>query len=120
MNKFVRFSLTDPSMSPINLTASASTYTAILVKWKHLFPAHTHGEIKGFLVFYQLGNHSQAVAFNESQIAERLFLELTHLEIFAWYTFQVAAFTLVGLGVKSDPVYARTDEWSKLDFFSIL
>eukprot|EP00794_Sanderia_malayensis_P005018 gene5018-5675_t len=72
---------------------------------------YAHGNIEGFLVYYQLGNHSEATAHKESQIARRTFLEVTHLHIFALYTIQVAAYTKVGIGIKSKPVYAKTDEW---------
>eukprot|EP00794_Sanderia_malayensis_P016567 gene16567-18247_t len=100
-----------PAMAPINVTAHNATYTSLMVRWKHIFPAYAHGNIEGFLVYYQLGNHSEATAHKESQIARRTFLEVTHLHIFALYTIQVAAYTKVGIGIKSKPVYAKTDEW---------
>ena len=100
-------------MSPINVTASATTYTALMVKWKHLLPAYAHGAIAGYVVYYQNGNHSTANEFNETQVADNEFLEITHLKIFDWYTVQVAAFTSRGVGVRSLPVHARTGEYSE-------
>ena len=88
-----------------------------MVIWNHPPPAYAHGFIKGYLVFYELGNQSEVTAFNESQIAINTFLEITHLEIFAWYSIQVLAYTLVGIGVKSEVVYVRTKEWGRFAAF---
>ncbi len=106
-------------MSPMNVTATATSYHSIMVKWKHVPPAYAHGYINGFIVYYQKGNHSNVTLFNESQIAERTYLEITHLAIFQWHSFQVLAYTSAGLGVKSEVVLERTKEWSKLDFVLI-
>ena len=105
-------------MSPMNVSGKATTYTAILVKWKHMLPAYAHGIIRGYVVYYQHGNHSEAIAFNDTQVPDREYLEIAHLKIFAWYTFQVAAHTTPGLGPKSAPIHVRTDEYRKykLDF----
>ena len=110
-----------PAMSPMNVSGKATTYTAILVKWKHMLPAYAHGIIRGYVVYYQHGNHSEAIAFNDTQVPDREYLEIAHLKIFAWYTFQVAAHTTPGLGPKSAPIYVRTDEYRtyKLDFLAV-
>ncbi len=100
-------------MAPLNVSAHNTTYTALMVEWKHIYPAYAHGFLQGFVVSYQLGIHSEAVAENETQVADKEFLELTHLQIFSWYTIQVAAYNKIGVGIKSKPIYARTDEWSK-------
>lgn len=117
---FVIFLILVPAMSPMNVTGKATTYTAILVKWKHMLPAYAHGIIRGYVVYYEHGNHSEAIAFNDTQVPNREYLEITHLKIFAWYTFQVAAHTTPGLGPKSTPIYVRTNEYReyKLDFFN--
>lgn len=85
-----------------------------MIKWKHLFPAYAHGAIKGYMVYYAYGNHSSANESEDSQVADKEFLEIAHLKIFAWYTIQVAAFTSVGIGVRSKSIHARTDEYCKL------
>ena len=102
-----------PAMSPINVSAEATTHTSINVTWRHLYPAYAHGAIKGYLVFYHVGNHSEATTFNESQIAVTTHLEITHLNIFAWYSIQVLAYTSVGIGVKSEVLHIRTKQWGK-------
>ena len=85
-----------------------------------MLPAYAHGIIRGYVVYYQHGNHSEAIAFNDTQVPDREYLEIAHLKIFAWYTFQVAAHTTPGLGPKSAPIYVRTDEYRKykLDFLA--
>ena len=100
-------------MSPMNVTAKATTYTAVMVTWNHVPPAYAHGYIQGYLVFYQQGNHSDVTLFNESQVSTRTYLEITHLGIFKWHSFQVLAYTTAGLGVKSEVVYERTKQWGE-------
>ena len=100
-------------MSPVNVTADASSSTSLMVKWKHVPPAYAHGTIKGYIVYYQHGNHSNVTAFSEKQVPYKEYLKLSFLEIFAWYTIQVAAYTSVGVGARSRPIYARTGEYCK-------
>ena len=102
-----------PAMSPVNVNADASSDTSLLVKWKHVPPAYAHGVIKGYIVYYEHGNQSNATAFSDKQVPSKEFLALSFLEIFAWYTIQVAAYTSVGIGVRSNPIYARTGEYCK-------
>ena len=102
-----------PGMSPLNVSVRATLYHAVMVTWDHVPPAYSHGYIEGYIVFYQKGNHSNVTSFNDSQIASKPFLEITHLDIFSWYSFQVVAFTTAGLGVKSEVVHARTLQWGK-------
>ena len=101
-------------MSPLNVSAKATLYHAVMVTWNHVPPAYSHGYIEGYIVFYEKGNHSNVTSFNDSQVASKPFLEIAHLDIFSWYSFQVVAYTTVGLGVKSEVVRARTLQWGKL------
>ena len=103
-----------PTMSPVNVTATASSYTSLMVEWKHVPPAYAHGVIKGYIVYYEHGNHSNATAVSDKQVPYKEYLKLSFLKIFAWYTIQVAAYTSVGVGVRSNPIYARTGEYCKL------
>eukprot|EP00794_Sanderia_malayensis_P017426 gene17426-19170_t len=100
-----------PGMSPVNVSTVATLYHSVMVTWKHVPPAYAHGFITGYIVFYQQGNHSEVTEHNETQIAERPYLEITHLATFEWHSFQVAALTSAGVGTKSEVVYERTREW---------
>ena len=102
-------------MSPVNVTVEAETYTSLMVKWRHVPPAYAHGIIKGYIVYYEYGNHSNATAFSDKQFPTNEHLELVRLKIFDWYTVQVAAYTSVGVGVRSSPIHARTGEYCKFE-----
>ncbi|XP_022806636.1 tyrosine-protein phosphatase Lar-like [Stylophora pistillata] len=98
-----------PSQPPSNFTVTATSSTSVTASWQ-LLPANSRkGIIKGFKLFY--GRKGSGVGTIHSINSQStLNKNVTGLDKYAEYEFQVLAFTSVGDGPKSFVVVERTKE----------
>lgn len=103
-----------PSQAPRSLTVTADSSTNIVAFW--LLPPQDsrHGIIKGFKLFYKrrdpVGSPTFIIPMTGST---NLTKNITGLDKYTVYEFQVLAFTSVGDGPKSSVKFERTKEGSK-------
>ena len=107
------FPFAAPSQAPSNFTLTVRSSTSIKVSWQ-LPPADSrNGIITGFKLFYKKkGSPGLPTALNISN-GTILTKDITGLEKYTEYEFQVLAFTSVGDGTSSSVVVERTKEDSK-------
>ena len=93
-----------PSQSPRNFSAIAVTSTIITASWQ-LPPADSrNGIIIGFKLFYKKrGSGGQATTLTIKN-GTALSKDITGLDIYTEYEFEVLAFTSVGDGPRSPPM----------------
>ena len=93
-----------PSQAPRNFDATAVTSTIITASWQ-LPPADSrNGIIIGFKLFYKKrGSGGQATTLTIKN-GTALSKDVTGLDIYTEYEFEVLAFTSVGDGPRSSPV----------------
>jgi len=102
------FSLPVPDDPPRNLRAVGTDITVVTVYWKPVWNETVNGICLGYQleVFDITGHRIKNYTTNSSNLS----LEVTGLEIWANYTFRVAAFTVKGLGKWSSMVQGSTNE----------
>ena len=107
------FVSSDPTGAPDNFNATAGTSTSIEASWQ-LPPADDrNGIIRGFRLFYQKtgsGTSTMLTIQNQGTLRKNV----TGLEKYTLYEFQVLAYTSVGDGPKSSSVVERTKEDGKI------
>ena len=104
------FPFTVPSQAPSNFTLTVRSSTSITASWQ-LPPAESrHGIITGFKLFYKKkGTAATRDSLNITNGTVET-KEITGLDEYTEYEFQVLAFTSVGDGPKSCVVVMRTKE----------
>ncbi|XP_066995296.2 cell adhesion molecule Dscam2 [Anabrus simplex] len=111
-NEVVSQTLEDvPSAPPMEIKCSAHNPQGISVSWKPPPQIYQNGIIQGYKVYYENMNewppgHIEA----ETKAIPDMHTELHGLQKYANYSIQVWAFTHVGDGMKSSPIYCFTDE----------
>ena len=102
-----------PSKAPEKVTVTANNSTSIKASWQ-LPPADSrHGIIRGFQLSYKKKGSAglpTALTINNGTILNK---DVTELDEYTEYEFQVLAFTPVGDGPKSSVELARTMEDGK-------
>ncbi|XP_078353730.1 uncharacterized protein LOC144638391 [Oculina patagonica] len=99
-----------PSQAPSDFTVTASTSTSITASWQLPPENSRHGIITGFKLFYQKkGSAGPPTTLNINNGASRS-ENVTNLDKYTEYEFQMLAFTSVGDGPKSSAVVERTKE----------
>ena len=109
----LQFALAVPSKAPSNFHLTVKTSTSIAADWD-LPPADSiNGIIKGFTLFYKkkspAGSSTNEITVGKSVRTE----DVTGLEKYTEYEFQVLAFTSAGDGPKSSVEVDRTKEDGK-------
>ena len=109
-----------PSKPPSNFSLTANNSTSITASWQ-LPPADfRHGIITGFKLFYKKkgsGGSATIITINNGMIHTR---DVTGLDKYTEYEFQVLAFTSVGDGLNSSLHMERTKEDGKILEITIL
>ena len=98
---------TDPTSSPVNITAEALSSTVIRVLWGEVPAIDQNGIIRGYSVEYEPleeGSGSTTINVINSETT------LSGLQEYMLYNISVRAFTNVGPGPYSSPVTVITDE----------
>lgn len=108
--------LSVPSHSPINVTAFNTTSTSINVTWDPVPDDHMNGIIMGYRVFYKKAAEPMDDFSNLTVNSSVFDVEINDMEFFTKYEFQVLAFTMVGDGNISEPLFCMTDEDGKYSF----
>ncbi|XP_022807816.1 uncharacterized protein LOC111344820 [Stylophora pistillata] len=99
-----------PSQAPSNLTLSASSSTSITASWQ-LPPAYSrHANITGFKLFYKKKGFMESMNVSTINGGITFSRDITGLEKYTEYEFQVLAFTSHGDGPKNSVVVERTKE----------
>ena len=102
--------ITVPSKAPNTFTVTAKNSTSITASWQ-LPPADSqNGIIRGFKLFYKKKDSGGAATLVPINNAATLSRDVTGLDKYTEYEFQVLAFTSVGDGTKSSVKVERTKE----------
>lgn len=109
---FIFFSV--PSRSPINVTAFKTSSTSINVTWEPVPDDHVNGIVLGYRLFYKQADKA-INDFSNLTVNSSIFdIEINGLKFYTKYELRLLAFTMVGDGNISEPVYCMTDEDGKL------
>ncbi|XP_068728395.1 uncharacterized protein [Montipora capricornis] len=108
--QFVKTKEDVPSKAPTGFTVMTSTSTSIRAFWQLPPKDSRHGIIRGFKLFFRKKGSDDkpniVIITNASNFAHNV----TGLDVFTEYEFQVLAFTSVGDGQNSSVQFARTKE----------
>lgn len=96
------------------MTAFNTSSTSINVTWEPVPDDHVNGILLGYRVFYKKADKPINEFSNLTVNSTILSIEIESLEFFTKYELLVLAFTMVGDGNISKPVYCMTDEDGKL------
>ena len=111
------FSITVPSQPPRGFTLAATTSESITASWQLPPKDSRNGIIIGYKLFYKEKGSSGAGSSKLINSQATRSQEVTGLDKYTEYEFQILAFTSVGDGPKSTVVYEKTKEaGKKLDF----
>ena len=110
----ISFFFSVPSRPPINMTAFNTSSTSINVTWEPVPDDHVNGIVLGYRLFYKQADKAIDDFSNLTVNSTVFSIELESLEFYTKYELQLLAFTVVGDGNVSEPVYCMTDEDGKL------
>ncbi|GAB6026606.1 Down syndrome cell adhesion molecule-like protein 1 [Chamberlinius hualienensis] len=100
-----------PTESPQEVECSAINSESLQVAWKPPSPLSVNGVLQGYKILYRLAEDwHDNVEGMEEKTSTSVTTSLHHLKKFSNYSVQILAFTAVGDGVKSDPIYCSTLE----------
>lgn len=111
-----------PSMPPENVRCAPLTSQSLQISWQPPSSNHMNGLLQGYKVNFEYTS-DQIGAMNDdidSRKTTDLTIVLSGLKKFTNYSIQVLAFTRVGDGVVSKPLYCQTEEDGSFLFLSIL
>lgn len=110
---------TVPSMPPENVRCAPLTSQSLQISWQPPPSHHTNGLLQGYKVNFEF--MSDILSGMNDDIDSRkttdLTLVLSGLKKFTNYSVQVLAFTRIGDGVVSKPLYCQTEEDGKKQNF---
>ena len=87
---------------------------SINVTWEPVPDDHVNGIVLGYRLFYKQADKAIDNFSNLTVNSSVFSIELESLEFYTKYELQLLAFTMVGDGNISEPVYCMTDEDGKL------
>nr|XP_027239266.1 Down syndrome cell adhesion molecule-like protein Dscam2 [Penaeus vannamei] len=96
-----------PSAAPTALRCAPMTAHSVLVSWDPLAPALARGELLGYRVLYAPAERTSELS---GETTNSVSVALRGLRPHTNYSLQVVAFTRVGDGPASDPVFCSTEE----------
>ena len=106
------FEMTDPDSASPPSFISAKTLNSTVIKLSWGYPEIPRGNIAGYIIYHNNMNFSVILPFmDDMRNQSRVFSDLLP---FMYYEFSVAAFSETHVGMRSDPVVARTDEYCKM------
>ncbi|XP_046679186.1 Down syndrome cell adhesion molecule-like protein Dscam2 isoform X3 [Homalodisca vitripennis] len=98
-----------PSAAPEDVRCAALSSQSVQVSWHPPPHIHSNGIIQGYRLFYD--THDQVLDLGmDSRKTTAMTIVLTGLMKFTNYSVQVLAFTRVGDGVPSRPIFCQTEE----------
>ena len=106
----LNFSIAAPSQPPSSFSVTAKTSTSIKASWQ-LPPADSrNGIIRGFKLYYKKKSSTGSAAEEPINSASTFTKDVTGLDKYTEYEFQVLAFTFAGDGIKSTKKFEWTME----------
>ena len=103
-------SIAVPSKAPSKFTVTRTSSTSITASWQ-LPPADSqNGIITGFKLFYKKKDSAESATMLAINNGTKLTKDVTGLDEYTEYEFQVLAFTSVGDGPKSSVEVEKTNE----------
>lgn len=100
-----------PSKPPEDIRCSSTSSTSIKVSWQPPPQQHMNGLLQGYTVFYEsVSEEAISNGDMETRKTSSLIASLTSLRKFSNYSVQVIAYTRMGDGVISPPVFCQTEE----------
>ncbi|XP_023703051.1 Down syndrome cell adhesion molecule-like protein Dscam2 isoform X3 [Cryptotermes secundus] len=101
-----------PSVAPDDVRCAGLTSQSLQVSWQPPPTSQCNGVLQGYKLFYEpvLDDHWQGVDDIETRKTTALTAVLTGLRKFTNYSVQVLAFTRVGDGVTTKPIFCTTEE----------
>ena len=107
------FSITVPSQPPRGFTLAATTSESITASWQLPPKDSRNGIITGYKLYYKKKGSSGAGSSKLINSQATHSQEVTGLDKYTEYEFQILAFTSVGDGPKSTVVFEKTKEAGK-------
>ena len=101
-------SIAVPSSPPSAFSLAAKTSTSITASWQLPPPCTRNGEITGFKLFYNKKDSRESAAMVKIDSGATLTQNITGLDMYTEYKFQLLAFTSVGDGTNSSAKVTRT------------
>lgn len=96
------------------MTAFNTSSTSINVTWEPVPDDHVNGIVLGYRLFYKQADKA-INDFSNLTVNSSIFdIETNGLKFYTKYELRLLAFTMVGDGNISEPVYCMTDEDGKL------
>lgn len=96
------------------MTAFNTSSTSINVTWEPVPDDHVNGIVLGYRLFYKQADKA-INDFSNLTVNSSIFdIEINGLKYYTKYELRLLAFTMVGDGNISEPVYCMTDEDGKL------
>lgn len=96
------------------MTAFNTSSTSINVTWEPVPDDHVNGIVLGYRLFYKQADKA-INDFSNLTVNSSIFdIEINGLKFYTKYELRLLAFTMVGDGNISEPVYCMTDEDGKL------
>ncbi|XP_070549947.1 cell adhesion molecule DSCAM-like [Ptychodera flava] len=99
-----------PSQAPVGVQAMPLSSTGMKVLWGTPPLSSLNGILQGYKVIYKPIRDDEDETQTFVQQSKGLFVNIYGLEKFTNYSFEVLAYTRVGDGVKSFPIYEQTEE----------
>ncbi|XP_069192476.1 cell adhesion molecule Dscam2 isoform X3 [Procambarus clarkii] len=96
-----------PSSAPGALRCAPMTAHSVLVSWDTLPPAHARGHLLGYRILYAPADRATELS---GETTSSVSVALRGLRPYTNYSLQVVAFTRVGEGPPSEPVFCTTEE----------
>ena len=106
-------SIAVPSSPPSSFSLTAKNSTSITASWQLPPPCTRNGEITGFKLFYKKKDSTELAIMIPINSGGTLTKDVTGLDKYTEYKFQVLAFTSVGDGRNSSAKIKRTLEDGK-------
>ncbi|OWF38939.1 Down syndrome cell adhesion molecule [Mizuhopecten yessoensis] len=105
------FTLEDvPSQPPQGVQANAINSQAIKVIWSPPPLFTLHGILQGYRILYKPVRKDEDESDANIETSSKLEVTISNLQKYTNYSIQVLAYTRKGEGVRSDPIYVRTQE----------
>ncbi|XP_071439149.1 cell adhesion molecule Dscam2-like [Hetaerina americana] len=99
-----------PSTPPQDVRCTAFTSQSLQVSWDPPPENHIHGLLKGYKVIWESSEVVEASLKPETKVTTASSVVVHGLEKFSNYSIQVLAYTRVGDGVASPPMFCVTEE----------
>ncbi|XP_075218306.1 cell adhesion molecule Dscam2-like [Lycorma delicatula] len=100
-----------PSAPPLEIKCSPQSSQTLTVKWQSPPQMFINGKLQGYKVYYEnMEDLPEGRIESSTKVTQEVSTDLHGLQKYSNYSIQVWAFTKVGEGVKSKPIFCVTEE----------